>query len=78
MAWEATMEAELKPCPYCGNHGDRDPRHTYYRFGRHDQCVAEQCGQCGAMGPWNREGSEPVALADWNRRTAGAEEMHHG
>lgn len=61
----------LKPCPFCGNSGTKDPRHTYHWTAR---IVSVKCGQCGADGPWARmdrseRDAEAEALAEWNRRT---------
>lgn len=67
------MSTELKPCPFCGNAGNRDPRHTFW-IDEHRRLVAVRCGSCGAKGPWVRhtdgcgEDSEGASLHQWNRR----------
>lgn len=68
--------SDLQACPFCGNGGRVDPRHSFVWNYDIQTDVAIQCGQCGARGPWFRIGktSEQActdAAAAWNRRAAG-------
>lgn len=69
MTADTQAQGDLAPCPFCGNSGKRDPRHT---FAQTLGTVAVRCGQCGAEGPFERAGldCEARALAAWNRRAA--------
>ncbi len=53
----------IKPCPFCGNDGSHDPRHT---FSHQYKQVAVRCGNCEAMG--SLKWSEAFAIIAWNRR----------
>lgn len=64
--------SDVSSCPFCGNAGNRDPRHTFswnYMRG----LVAVSCGQCCATGPFVRlagstSDTEDEALRLWNER----------
>lgn len=64
------MEAELKPCPFCGGKAVFG-----CEFGATRMHYYKRCTGCGAVGPSfpEDEGGEQRAEAAWNTRAAGVD-----
>lgn len=72
---EATMAAELKPCPFCGGDAELDTRQGYAQFppnGKSGTRIVVYCRDCGAdLGVCREDvsGIEPEQVVEmWNSR----------
>lgn len=55
---------ELKPCPFCGSHGDNIYLDEFWE--RYDKPYFVTCLGCGTNGPYADKKEKAIEL--WNRR----------